>query len=847
MNVTAVFWQLLGVPQAEQVESVDLYWGASWVRVPWLVLVVATIVVAVGVAAYYGRWQFVPSRRLRMTLVVIRTLALAALVGILLQPMLVVKLQRLTRPGLWLVIDDTESMSLVDRTSEPGENAVGVAPGSGGAGGPSPTANSERPLTRSERVREAFARLDPELVRQVENAFRVRVFRLHRGDGLDPLPVHLEDLARQEQWTSQFTVDGSVTALGVALLDLNRKRGATPLAGIVLVSDFNQNAGIAPETVATQLQTPLYCVGVGDVQTRDLAVDVQLPPMMKKDEKSVVTVALRQEGFTGEEVTLRVFARQTEESEPQAVATSGGAGSADAQDSAQPAHSPASAGSSELKKEAPVGEVIFEDVVTLSGPVIHREVPYVPKAAGQLVITAEVAPLPKETLTENNRITRQTYVREYYVRVLFIEDEPTWEWRFIKEVFHRDPLVGPEGFRTYLRSADPRVRAENPLFLPTLALPRREFFTYDVVIIGDVPASAISRSMMEMIREFVTEMGGGVIFNVGPRFSPGQWTDTPLNDLLPVEIAPLTRLRESSFQPQRTPEADLFDFMVLGQNAEENARAWDNLGKLVWYYPVIRVRPLATVLLAHPRDTCADGRTPQPLIAAQKVGRGEVIYVGFNELWRLRRKYGDLYYRQFWGQLIHRLAIQHALGVDKRFVVRSDHKQYRSGDEVRLLVEAYNADYRPLTEDQIPGGQLEAILHLPAGAGGQTRRIPLTLLRPGQFEGRTTVFAPGEYRLEVHDPLTHRMVETSFRVSSQSIEKQQARRNKELQDRLASLTGGQSYDLPQLAELLRNLPQRREKETEIVEVELWNSWLFFVLVVGCLLAEWALRKWLYLR
>ncbi len=847
MNFTAFFWQLLGIPHAEQVESLDLYWGASWVRVPWLILVVATIVVAVGVATYYARWLYVPSRRLRTTLVVIRTLTLAGLVGILLQPTLVVKLQRLTRPGLWFVIDDTESMSLVDRTSEPGENAVAVASASDGNAAQSSAANSGGQLTRSERVRQAFARLEPELVRQVDNAFRVRVCRIRRGDGVDPLTLNLEGLTRQEQWASQFTADGPVTALGVALLDLNRKRGATPPGGIVLISDFNQNAGVAPEIAATQLQTPLFCVGVGEVQTRDLAVDVQLPPMMKKDEKSALAVSIRQEGFTGEEVTLRVFARQTEETAPPAAVASGGSRSAGGEHSLLPPRPPASPVSGEPKKEVPVGEVIFQEVVSLSGPVIHREVPYVPKAAGPLVITAEVDPLPKETLTENNRIARETYVREYYVRVLFIEDEPSWEWRFIKEVFHRDPLVGPEGFRTYLRSADPRVRAENPLFLPTLALPRREFFTYDVVIIGDVPASAISRSMMEMIREFVTEMGGGVVFSVGPRFSPGQWADTPLNDLLPVEIAPLTRLRESSFQPQRTPEADLFDFMVLGQNAEENGRAWDNLGKLVWYYPVIRARPLATVLLAHPRDTCADGRTPQPLIAAQKVGRGEVIYVGFNELWRLRRKYGDLYYRQFWGQLIHRLAIQHALGADKRFVVRSDHKQYRSGDEVRFSVEAYNADYRPLTEDQIPGGKLEAFLHLPAGAGGQTRKISLTLLRPGQFEGRTTVFAPGEYRLEVQDPLTNRIVETSFKVSSQSVEKQQARRNKELQDRLASLTGGRSYDLDQLAELLRNLPQRREKETEIVQIELWNSWLFFGLVVGCLLVEWALRKWLYLR
>ena len=44
---------------------------------------------------------------------------------------------------------------------------------------------------------------------------------------------------------------------------------------------------------------------------------------------------------------------------------------------------------------------------------------------------------------------------------MFVEYEPTWEWRFIKEVFHRDPLVGMKGFRTFLYSSDPQVREKN--------------------------------------------------------------------------------------------------------------------------------------------------------------------------------------------------------------------------------------------------------------------------------------------------------------------------------------------------------------------------------------------------
>ncbi len=125
---------------------------------------------------------------------------------------------------------------------------------------------------------------------------------------------------------------------------------------------------------------------------------------------------------------------------------------------------------------------------------------------------------------------------------------------------------------------------------------------------------------------------------------------------------------QKEFILQMTPAAEQFDFMQLGVDGAENRKAWLNLGPLPWYQPVSRLHPLATALAVHPKDMCVDGKTPQPLIAMRRYGRGEVVYLGFDETWRLRRKYGELYYRQFWGQMIHRLGLSHTLGSQKRFV-----------------------------------------------------------------------------------------------------------------------------------------------------------------------------------
>ena len=223
-----------------------------------------------------------------------------------------------------------------------------------------------------------------------------------------------------------------------------------------------------------------------------------------------------------------------------------------------------------------------------------------------------------------------------------------------------------------------------------------------MIFLGDMPASALSPRFCEMTEEFVGKFGGGLVVIAGPRFGPGQLADTPLAKLLPVKVDPAARPYDRQpFRLQLSPAAEQYDFMQLGSSPRENRKAWDNLGLLPWYQPVERVHPLASVLAEHPEHTCADGKTPQPLIAIRRYGKGEVVYLGFNETWRLRRKYGELYYRQFWGQMIHRLGLSHALGSQKRFVVRTDRRHYQADDQVLLTVEAYDADFQPLSEEAL--------------------------------------------------------------------------------------------------------------------------------------------------
>ncbi|HJT36722.1 MAG TPA: hypothetical protein VJ783_32165 [Pirellulales bacterium] len=306
--------------------------------------------------------------------------------------------------------------------------------------------------------------------------------------------------------------------------------------------------------------------------------------------------------------------------------------------------------------ESLAGIILFSDFNSITDPPPAEAT----RQLGVPVYTVGLGPLtvaeqdPKQAMPDGGENGMNSVLR-----VLVIEYEPTWEWRYLKETFLRDPRIGPKGFRTFLRSADPQVRGRDPLFYSELPRDRDELQSHDVVVLGDLPAAALGSRFCEQLREFVERFGGGLVILSGTHFGPAQLADTPLAELLPVTLDDVPRSEKSSFLPRLTAAAAETDFMRLSPDAERNTAAWQKLGPLDWYQPTRAVHPQTTVLLEHPTAKCSDARTPQPLVALRRAGRGEVLYLAMNESWRLRRPAGPRDYRRFWTAAIHRLGANH--------------------------------------------------------------------------------------------------------------------------------------------------------------------------------------------
>jgi len=814
----ALGW-LLGLENVTSIDQIDPSLAAPWAADGQFWVFAGVVCLFVAAMLFYVRYQHRGSLGMRMGLGTSRGLLLALLFITLANPALRISLTNVQRPLLYFVFDGTDSMAIEDEFSEKQRDALDHVVGL------ERDSNELSPVSRLRYVQAMLSKEVNLLDRLCEEkdcrleAFvfdgnttsQLRKLDLNGGGSEDPEPKHI---------AKQLSAKGQVTALGAVLNDVGQQFGAGNLAGVVMFSDFAHNSGIAPlgnrseenRSPASRLGVPVHTVGVGATETIDLAVDLQTDPKMKRAEKTNILVKLQQTGLQDRDVTVLLTARKL---------------------------------SGEFGDPGGAEKTVGQRTIPLTSSLDTVDFPFTPEDAGRFEFVAQVEPLDEEVVEENNRATREVNIIDDYLRLMYVAHEPTWEWRFVKEVFHRDKLIGMQGFRTYLASSDPEVRESNILFVPTLTPKRSDFFANDVIFLGDTPRTALSDRFCEMVKEFVGRFGGGLVVIAGPRFGPAELHGTPLADMLPVIIDPDARLRDDrSFRLRLTAHASRYPFMQLGDNDVENVKAWSNLRLLPWYQPVAQLQEHAYALAEHPTDVCSDGRTPQPLVAIRQYGAGEVVYLGFNETWRLRRMYGERYYREFWSQLIYRLGMSHALGSEKRFVVRTDRQRYRAEEKVTLTIEAYDENFEPLAADDLPDRTLSAEMTIPGrnGAAGHVRDVPVQMLRTGVFEARIPVYAAGEYGVRVKDPIAGRFTEVRFDVVGVSAERRSGVRNVRLQEELARETNGNSYDLTTVSSLPDDLRLESIEESYTRNHPLWSTPLWFIALVGLMLSEWFFRK-----
>lgn len=446
-------------------------------------------------------------------------------------------------------------------------------------------------------------------------------------------------------------------------------------------------------------------------------------------------------------------------------------------------------------------------------------------------------------------------------RVLLLEGRPRWEWRYIRNTFDRDEQwqctsvlvdwteAGPTLKRAPPAAPAPVPREPAPVVaatagaaatltedLPPGAFPadRAQLFTYDVVILGEVPAEVFTPDELEWLREFAASRGGGVVLVDGRHGLLKPYENTRLRPLLPVEWA-AAEAEQAPTGLRIPPAGTLFPPLALLSNATENAELWSTLPAPQWAAPVTALPGTETVL------EFAEGEDRRsPALVTRRYGAGRVVYAAFDESWRLRYRVGNRHNAAYWNQLA-RWVMEPPFAVsDRQVALDTGPLVYRPGQAAEFRV-------RLRDEKGEPMARANATLEL-SRDGRRVARIPLLADENGAglFRATSAALEPGRYEATVR---CDRIPESAIKVRSRFVvaapdwgELAWLGCNEPLLQQVAAASGAafvREEGLDELTDRLKPLTAGQVVEQDLL---LWQSYWWFVPIVLLLTGEWIWRK-----
>jgi hypothetical protein len=766
----------------------------------WVIaLVVVPGVVLVAFWAYGGLQRLEPRARLWLSL--LRGLAVAFCCLLLFQPAWEITTYRKTRDQVHVLVDDSASMLRKDSYPDP-EQRDGLVRLLGD--------EQVDQATRIELVRRVLDRPGG-LLEQLRADHDVRLYRVQRK------PAPIRDLA-------ELTARGNRTQLGDAL-DLHLAAVAgIDLDALILVSDGRNNTGQPPADAAAKYQLrgiPIHTVGVGDPEPPKNAWIVG-PPGPKealREEDVAFDVTVRAEGLAGKPANVELH------------------GSRDGQPD----------------------RLLSTQAVTLpadSEPAKVR-LNHAFQEAGDWTLRFRVATLPEESQHDDNEDTRFLRVNDERIRVLYVEERPRWEYRYLQNCLKRvDPSIL---MQAVLFDASPKfIQEHSDELQPLRDVPRtmKELLQYHVVLLGDVAPERIAPTQdgiqrwLEMLVEFV-EFGGGAGFLFADQSMPDRYRNTPLQDLLPVVLEDRLWLaghkpsREHPFRPLLDNPLQPHETLLLLREPAMNRRLWEEgLPGFRVYYPVQRAKPGASVLLRHPTDENRYGKRPIAVVGPHP--RGRTFFIATDETWIWRDPYGETYQDAFWRNVVRHLAQGRLQRRDDLLELSVDKVVLETGDKVRVILRVHDAELQPTVAAEQP-------VFLRDSKGAVERRVlRATPGEPGTFQSTFTMADPGAFSFLVfanHNPADAVQAREDVLVRIPDKELAESSQDADTLRRIAEGSSSQDakgrYVFLADAELLaadfanrKPYENREETRTRPAWDHLW-SLLVLLLVLA---AEWILRK-----
>ena len=635
------------------------------------------------------------------------------------------------------------------------------------------------------RLEKATAALGSGLIEEIQKKFQVRLYGF---------AGQLERLESVET----IAAEGSSSRIGQAVANVLRESAALPLGAVIVFSDGSDNSGSFDRRAVAEIRrrnVPVHTVGIGRTKIPgdiELA-DVSVSPRALPHSRLAAQVGIRHSG-EGDQTT-RLSVRDG-------------------------------------------SRVLASKPITLPrGQTVHTEsVDFDAGEAGIRNLTFQLDPLPGETLAGNNALSRVIEVPRARRKILYVEGEPRWEYKFLRRAIRDDANVQ---LVTMLRTSPNKFYRQGVDTDDELAqgFPSRaeELFSYHGLVIGSIEAAFFAPAQQEAIKEFVNRRGGKLLMLGGRRgLGDGGWGASKVTDVLPVRLPEGSTETFTREPAQVEPTTQGRDSLIcrLHDDPAENLRQWRDLPPVADYQRVGDLKPGAVPLL----NLVAAERS-MPFLVLQNYGRGKsmVLASGGTWLWKMRLPHDDSRHHTFWRQLLRSLVA----GTPGPVSLTTDRTLYADNSQVKLRAEVRTKAHQPTNIATVT-----ATLTPELGD-------PLSLdLHPspdeeGIYEADLTVASPGSYRVEATAHLGDTTLGSDtrhFRREDGVAENFRPEQNRELLEKLAEQTGGRYWTFDEVSGLPDEIRFSQAGITSREIMDLWDMPVLFILLLSLRAAEWLLRR-----
>jgi uncharacterized membrane protein len=623
---------------------------------------------------------------------------------------------------------------------------------------------------------------------ELQKKFQTRLYRLD---------TRLTRIADSKEL--QAAPAAPATRINDGLKQLASETADLPVGAVVLLSDGSDNTGgIDADTISAlrNRRIPVHTVGFGLEQTpNDVEInDAIVAPRALADSRLSARVSFHQRGFAGRKSTLSVRDGDKVLASREVVFASD-------------------------------DKIQTEDLLFNAG------------SAGAKTLQFSIEPLQGEQNRANNSVTRLVNVDAAKRRILYVEGEPRWEYKFIRRAEDDDRNVQVVSMLRTTENKIYRQGIDDPKELAE-GFPARaeDLFGYQALIFGSVEAGYFTLPQQELIREFVDRRGGGVLF-LGGRFAlaDGGWAGSNLADLLPVALptGKNTFHRDPATVELTQAGGDSIVARLI-DDPVKNIERWKKLPYLMDYQEPGTPKPGAAVLA----EMKVGGRR-MPFLITENYGRGRTAIVASGGVWRwqMSQPLGDTTHDMFWRQLLRWLV------TDSPGQVAASVPDQMLFDDGRVHL---SADVRDKSFQPAPDARVEAHILGPNGSSASVEMSPVPDA-PGQFQADWNAEKPGSYVTEVVAQRGNEEVGRdvlNFQRMDGVAENFHTGQNRELLEKLAAQTGGRYWRPDELSKLPDEIPYSDAGITMRQTKELWNMPAIFLLLILLRFSEWLLRrKW----